>query len=112
MKCYHCEHYNIKNGICDFDNCEILNPWENIDCEYLYEEKIKTLFYRITASPEELAEKLVYQRNCKTIHQNDKCTIEYWTYSWKSTVIQGQSFENKAEAIAATVEKLNQPVTE
>ena len=68
----------------------------------------QTVFDRITASPEVLAEKLVYQRHCKMIHQNDKRTIEYWTYSWKSTVIQGQSFETKAEAIAATVAKLKE----
>lgn len=66
------------------------------------------LFDRLTASPEVLADKLVYQRNCKMIHQNDKSTMEYWTYSWKSSVITGQSFETKEEAIAATVAKLKE----
>jgi hypothetical protein len=68
----------------------------------------QTVFHRITASPEVLAEKLVYQRNSKVIHQNDKCTLEYWTFSWKSSVIKGQSFETKEEAIAATVARLNE----
>ena len=67
-----------------------------------------TLFDRINASPEVLAEKLVYRRNCKIIHQDDKSTMEYWTYSWKSSVITGQSFETKPEAIAATVAKLKE----
>ena len=77
-------------------------------CKHFLERDKPTVFHRITASPEVLAEKLVYQRNCKIIHQNDKSTMEYWTYSWKSSVITGQSFETKAEAIAATVAKLKE----
>lgn len=70
--------------------------------------EVSTLFDHITQSPEVLAEKLVYRRNCKMIHQDDKRTLEYWTYSWKSSVIPGQSFETKEEAIAATVAKLKE----
>lgn len=72
----------------------------------LIDEKKPTVFDKITESVEALAEKLVYRQNCKMIHQNDKCTLEYWTYSWKSSVIPGQSFEKKEEAIAATLEEL------
>ena len=82
---------------------------DNFGCpECGYAWSMPTLFDRITASPEVLAEKLVYRSNCKMIHQNDKRTIEYWTFSWKSSVIKGQSFETREEAIAATVAKLKE----
>lgn len=50
-----------------------------------------TVFNRITASPEVLAEKLVY------------CGVYY-----KSTIIPGESWEYKQEAIAATVARLKE----
>ena len=96
-KCGECRNYFECDSACE-------NDWA---CED-FEPQGKTVFDRITASPEVLAEKLVYQRNCKMIHQNDKCTIEYWTFSWKSSVIKGQSFETKEQAIAATVARLKE----
>ena len=68
-----------------------------------------TVFDYITQSVEKLAEKLVYRRNCKMIHNNDKASVEYWTYSWKSTIVEG-SFETYEEAYEATLEELKNEV--
>jgi hypothetical protein len=59
-----------------------------------------TVFDRITASPEVLAEKLVY----RTI----EIAVNRVTYScWKSTITE-EAYRTKAEAIAATVAKLKE----
>jgi hypothetical protein len=101
--CGECRYYFEQADFCR------LNAWECIEedekcCEDFEPstngDKIRQM------SDDELAEKLVYQCSCKIIHQNDKCTLEYWTYSWKSSVIPGQSFETKEEALAATIEGL------
>ena len=115
-RCGDCIFYH---GI--YDDCGVCTLCETDEtfdktCDFVYSckkfqpKQPETLFDRITSSPEVLAEKLVYQRNCKMIHQNDKCTIGYWTFSWKSSVIKGQSFETREEAIAATVAKLKEVV--
>lgn len=56
--------------------------------------KKPTIFDKITASPEVLAEKLVY-RNA-------------FLDAWVSNVIQSEMFRIKSEAIAATVAKLKE----
>ena len=71
--------------------------------ECLYRWKIgasqpkPTLFDRITASPEVLAEELVYFK--ERIFPDD---------FWGSTLFFGQSFYSKEEAIAATVAMLKE----
>lgn len=61
-----------------------------------------TVFHEITASPEVLAPKFVYNRFYME-HQGD---LSYWVSSYFSTIIPGKSWEYEAEAIAATVAKL------
>lgn len=60
-----------------------------------------TVFHRITASPEVLAEKLVY-----SIYDTDSC--EWWT----STLCNYTPWKLKAEAIAATVARLKEVCVE
>ena len=63
-----------------------------------------SLFDRITASPEVLAEKLVY----RTI----EIAVNRVTYScWKSTITE-DAYRTEAEAIAATVAKLKEVCNE
>ena len=66
------------------NNCKEPGVW------YRFEEP--TLFDRITASPEVLAEKLVYD-------------VEW---CWFSTILWNGVWSSKEEAIAATVEKLKE----
>jgi hypothetical protein len=98
MKCFHCDHYDKHTNICDVDRNEVLNPWDDSECDYLKEPP--TVFQRITASPEVLTEKLVY----RTI----KIAVNRVTYScWKSTITE-EAYRTKAEAIAATVARLKE----
>lgn len=53
-----------------------------------------TVFHQITASPEELAEKVVYR-------EHDEC--DGW---WVSNIVDGK-FDTHEEAIVATLERLN-----
>jgi hypothetical protein len=62
----------------------------------------KTLFDRITASPEVLAEKLVFAIGRIVPDYNHVVTL------WYSTIIPDITFETRTEAIAATVEKLKE----
>lgn len=74
----------------------------------------QTLFDRITASPEVLAEKLVYQsavEGKKTV--NDIYGIGVGVrsciyYVWKSAVTGDDTYISEKEAIAATVDKLKE----
>ena len=106
--CGDCIHYDSALSYCRQAKAYLYALFGQKECPVT--DKPQTVFHEITDSPEVLAEKLVYQRNCKMIHQNDKSTLEYWTYSWKSSVIKGQSFETKEEAISATVARLNSTV--
>lgn len=60
-----------------------------------------TLFTEITKSPEALAEKLVY---CEKPERFCECA------SWCSLLLGKVSYAKKAEAIAATVAKLNEVI--
>lgn len=66
-----------------------------------YEQKTQTLFDRITASREVLAEKLVYDWG----HLCYNGDIKIY---WKSTMLPDAVFCSKAEAIDATVAKLKE----
>jgi hypothetical protein len=63
--------------------------------------KETTLFAEITKSPEVLAEKLVYCEEPERFCENA---------SWCSLLLGKVSYAKKAEAIAATVAKLNEVV--
>lgn len=63
-------------------------------------ENKQTVFHRITASPEVLAEKLVFWMS---LHHSDG-SVEWVAVS---TIAEGK-WKTKAEAIAATVAKLNE----
>ena len=85
--------------------CEILDypvteNGELTPCKY-FEPKKKTLFHRITTSPAALADKLVFYE--EDICMNGK-VITYWT----SNVIQ-RSYSTREEAVAATIDALNEP---
>lgn len=68
-------------------------------CEHFLERDKPTVFHRITASPEVLAEKLVY-------HVKEKADSGTYNY-WRST-ISCDVWLKKAEAIAATVARLKE----
>jgi hypothetical protein len=58
----------------------------------------QTVFHRITASPEVLAEKLTYWQYDP---EQSRC-------GWTNNIIVGELYKNYHEAIAATVEKLKE----
>jgi hypothetical protein len=63
-----------------------------------------TVFHRITASPEVLAEKLVYSFNLYRNTSDGRVKQKHWS----SSLTEDYAFKTKAEAIAATVEKLKE----
>ncbi len=83
-------------------DCKNINcPESRVNCKYpdaiacdLYRDTPPTVFDRITASPEVLAEKLLYAP------LGEFCKL------WYSTVLPGWHWNVKTEAIAATVAKL------
>lgn len=104
--CIDCEHYRV--GICDKRGIYPYPP-NKITCDNFSPVAIKkpcvaeiaknakqTLFDQITASPEVLAEKLVYEI----------CSDRGETY-WVSTIVFGSWLE-RSEANAATVAKLKE----
>ena len=72
-------------------------PGNSKACKYF---KSATVFQKITASPEMLAEKLVYAITYG-------CSVGAVKH-WYSTLELGTYFSKKEEAIAATVERLNE----
>jgi hypothetical protein len=77
---------------------EIKHWWRCPECQTEFPErafpKESTLFDRITASPEVLAEKLVYRYDGNG--------------TWRSFLLYGYEFLTKAEAIAATIARLKE----
>ena len=84
-KCSKCRNYNGNILICE--SCAHYKPKQ-------------TVFQRITASPEVLAEKLVYDWG-HLCHNGD---VKIY---WKSTILPDAVFYSKSEAIEATLEELN-----
>lgn len=86
---------------------EIEHPYANLavmieDKRKKAEQMRRTVFARITASPEVLAEKLVYK--ALAVGNNRV------TYScWKSTITE-ESYRTKEEAVSATVAKLKEAI--
>lgn len=88
---------------------EIEHPYANLavmleDKRRKAEQMSKTVFARITASPEVLAEKLVY---CNVTVKELPDIVELTT-GWYSTIIPKKVWSNEEEAIAATAEKLKE----
>lgn len=89
-------------------DCKNINcPEGRVNCKYLdaiacafYRDTQPTLFDRITASPDVLVEKLVYDWG-HLCHNGD---VKIY---WKSTILPDAVFYSKSEAIAATLEELN-----
>ena len=75
-----------------------------IDCRHRWKigasQPKPTVFHRITASPEVLAENLVYMR---IVSWDDEI-------NWYSVILKSYCFRTKAEAIAATVARLKEVV--
>lgn len=92
----------MSNRICRRCKSSVVVPWNNVKDFYKcmncgamgYTEKFpeKTIFDTITASPEELAEKLVYD-------------IER---AWYSTIIPNKGWTMRTAAIAATIARLKE----
>ena len=89
-------------------DCKNINcPEGRVNCEYpdaiacaFYRDTPPTVFETITASPEVLAEKLVYQ----FIGYDGNGLFHGY---WKSTITD-EDYATKEKAIAATVEKLKE----
>ena len=72
--------------------------WFERGCPH-FEEFKQTVFDKITASEEALAEKLVYE---ELITEED----DGYVYRWRSTILPNDFWYNEEKAIAATVEEL------
>lgn len=83
-------------------------------CEYFVERDKPTVFDRITASPETLAEKLVYKtavEGQKTVYDRRGRGVgvrSYIYYVWKSSVTGDDTYTSEKEALAATVARLKE----
>ena len=103
MRCPWCNHSNVtaegRNHYCNY-------------CGYEWQSE-KTVFDQITQSPEVLAEKLVYMSYIKK--KLPLTDMRGWLIGyksvlrqvWKSSVTE-ETYSKKAEAIAATVARLNE----
>lgn len=97
-KCPECGSNNVHlattvpHALCVCFDCR--HQWKN-----KYKPRKKTVFQKITSSPEVLAEKLVY------------LVIDSYNgaanYHWRSTIID-KAWKTKQEAIAATVARLRE----
>lgn len=113
--CFHfygvAEDMNGEVGMCDLQSSEYPNykVAGGTACDKF---NAQTVFDRITASPEVLAEKLVFCAEYKTIrpmYVEGKGGIVV-AEIWKSTIIPEATFSSESEAIAATVERLKEVV--
>jgi hypothetical protein len=77
-----------------------------LSCGYRRE----TLFDRITASPEVLAEKLVYCLNSSSFRVIDSAgrLLAYENEVWASTILPGSFWTEYKEAYAATLARLKE----
>lgn len=94
MKCYHCEHYDNKTGICECDGKVVISPESDAECDYLKEPP--TVFEKIIASKEALAEAVVYPDWAE--YMGGDC--------WTSPFVG--CYHTKPEAIAATLKELEE----
>lgn len=89
-KCSNCKNYQRNIRLCE--SCVHYTP----------PKPVQTLFDKIAASPEVLAEKLVYGV------ENFSPTCQLYVTRWYSNIIPNVVFDTKEEAIAATVAKLKE----
>lgn len=95
-------------------DCKNMNCPENrVNCKYpdavacaFYRDTPPTVFDRITGSPEVLAEAIVYEEYEHSILDTDGCGATF--PGGYTSAILDFSYGTKAEAIAATVEKLKE----
>jgi hypothetical protein len=93
MKCYHCEHYDNKTGICDCDGKVVISPESDGECDYLKEKP--TVFEKIIASKEALARAL-----CGKVRV--ACFGVYYS------MLTGLYYPDTEKAIADTLKKLEE----
>lgn len=91
---------------------EIEHPYANIavmieDKRRKAEQMSQTVFSRITASPEVLAENMVYCEDIRIIGYGNNEWKQYW-----SSPLADALYPDKEEAIAATVAKLKEVCNE
>lgn len=96
-KCRCCKHYTDCDEGWRFSEDADISP----EC---FEPKA-TVFHQITASPETLAEKLVYPKGEKLYCIGTGNRYEY-KMTWGSVLLPGITFEEYAEAYLSTVAKL------
>ena len=96
--CKNCGSLDIRTSeYYNGEKCYVCNNCYRIGIPDVFPEY--TVFHQITASPEELAERLVY-----LVRDSYNGAANYY---WCSTVTDGM-WKTKAEAIAATVAKLKE----
>ena len=96
--CGECRYFNPLNNLCVVLGGKTSKFATGCPANYI---KPPTVFQEITASPEVLAEKLVYPTAYVEPHYTHLIT------RWHSTVTEGE-WETKPEAITATRWKLNE----
>lgn len=97
--CRNCGSLDIRTSeYYNGEKCYVCNNCYRIGIPDVFPEY--TVFHRITESPEVLAPKFVYY----TVNRD-----QFGTYYWYcSALIPGEKWSEKAEAIAATVERLKE----
>lgn len=92
---------DCKNMSCPESRVNCKNP-DAIACD-LYRDTPPTLFHRISASPEVLAEAITYPYDIRIAGGGENDWKEYWT-----SPLTQKYYPTKSEAIAATVAKLKE----
>lgn len=96
-KCGECANFDRSLSKCNKIQDDSISGNDTVICCPFYELKPPTIFDRITASPEVLAEKLVF------------ITVTAWGETvYMSTIIRDGMFKTREEAIAATVARLKE----
>ncbi len=101
MKCADCRWFHKENEICLKDGCSVFGIYIDDECEYVNN---MTVFEKITASPEVLAEKFIFK-------QWNAFDAKWGWFSlllMDGYTIDSPWFESYEEAIAATVTKLKE----
>jgi predicted nucleic-acid-binding Zn-ribbon protein len=113
MKCPKCGGNHATQLMVWMDGRDILKC-EKCRQQYMFPAEVQqTVFDQITASPEELAEKLVYSTHIKRkkpLYDWKRRQIAnkwFLCVVWKSSVTD-ETYSTKAEAIAATLAKLKE----
>ena len=84
MKCVDCERYDAEHGTCRVTTIQV-RPASPCNCGK-FADKI-SLFRRLTQSPRDLAQAVVY--------------FDGW--NWRSVLLHRERFKERSEAVGATV---------